>query len=47
MSHNNDLLAAFVVLFFSLMLYAWHAEHCIDFTALGSMQSGIIETDVQ
>jgi hypothetical protein len=45
MSHNNDLLAAFVVLFFSLMLYAYTADHGLDFTALGTMQSGIIETD--
>ena len=45
MNHNSDLLAAFIVLFFSLMLYAYSAEHTIDFTALGTMQSGYIETE--
>ena len=45
MSEPEDMLTVFIVLFFSLMLYAYTAGHGLNFTALGTMQSGIVETD--
>ena len=45
MGHDSDILAAFAVLFFSLMLYAYTAGHGINLTGLGTMQSGIVETE--
>jgi hypothetical protein len=43
-NHDSDLIAAFAVLFLALMIWAWGMEHLMDFTALGTMQSGIVET---
>ena len=45
MNHESDLIAAFAVLFFSLMLYAYTAGHGLNLTGLGTMQSGIVETE--
>ena len=44
MNHDSDLIAAFTVLFFTVMLWAYVAEHHVDLTLLGTMQSGYIET---
>ena len=43
--YNNDLLAAFVVLFLSVMFWAYSADHRIEFTGLASAMGGYIETD--
>ena len=45
MNHDSDLIAAFAVLFFALMIWAYTAEHTLNLTAVGTMQSGIVETD--
>ena len=45
MNHDSDLITAFAVLFFTVMLWAYVAEHHVDLTLLGMMQSGYIETD--
>jgi len=42
---DSDLIAAFAVLFFIIMLWAWSAEHSMNLTALRTIQSGYIETD--
>ena len=44
MNHDSDLITAFAVLFFTVMLWAYVAEHHVDLTLLGTMQSGYIET---
>jgi hypothetical protein len=45
MNHDSDLIAAFAVLFFAMIFWAYAAEHHIDLTILGTAQSGYIETD--
>jgi len=45
MNHDSDLIAAFILLFFAVMFWAYAAEHHIDLTLLGTAQSGYIETD--
>ena len=45
MNHESDLIAAFAVLFLTVMLYAYTAGHGLNLTGLGTMQSGIVETD--
>jgi hypothetical protein len=45
MTENEDILAAFAVLFLTVMLYAYTAGHGLNLTGLGTMQSGIVETD--
>ena len=45
MNHDSDLITALTVLFFTVMLWAYVAEHHVDLTLLGTMQSGIVETE--
>ena len=45
MNHDSDLIAAFAVLFFAMIFWAYAAEHHIDLTILGTAQRGYIETD--
>jgi len=45
MMDNDDLIAAFAVLFLAVMIWAYGMENRIDLTAVGTMQSGIVETD--
>ena len=47
MNHDSDLLAAFVVLFLSVMFWAYSADHRVEFTGLASAMGGYIETDGQ
>ena len=45
MNHDSDLITALTVLFFTVMLWAYVAEHHVDLTLLGTMQSCYIEAD--
>jgi len=48
MNHDSDFIAAFTVLFFTVMLWAYVAKNPFalhDLTYLGTMQSGYIETE--
>jgi hypothetical protein len=47
MNHDSDLIAAFTVLFFAVMFWAYAATHHIDLTLLGTAQSGYIETEAE
>ena len=47
MNHDSDLLAAFVVLFLSVMFWAYSADHRVEFTGLASAMGGYIETEGQ
>jgi cbb3-type cytochrome oxidase subunit 3 len=47
MNHESDLIAAFAVLFFAVMFWAYSADHRVEFTGLASAMGGYIETDGQ
>jgi hypothetical protein len=48
MNHESDLIAAFAVLFLTVMLWAYAVDRpgaLSSLLTLGTMQSGIVETD--